>query len=85
MAKRSKAQVEKTQWGLQYVLPGAERKLSVAKEQPIYPVEGDQFVIPGAEPITTRELLRRRLAAPIKPRCGQKSIRGTALFDAERG
>lgn len=84
MAKRSKSQVEKTSWGYQYVLPGAERKLSAAKEQPTYPVEGDQFVIPGAESITTRELLRRKLAAPIRPRCGQKSIRGTALFDTQR-
>ena len=84
MAKRLKPTVEKTQWGLQYVLPGAERVMPAAAEQPVYPVEGDQFVIPGAEPITTHELLRRKLAAPIKPRCGQKSIRGTALFDTRR-
>ena len=81
MPKRSKAQVEKTSWGLQYVLPGAERKISAAKERPVYPVEGDQFVIPGAEPITTRELLRRKLAAPIKPRCGQKGIPLNAQSD----
>ena len=84
MAKRSKAQVEKTPWGLQYVLPGAEQKIATTKAQPAYPVEGDQFVIPGAESITTRELLQRKLAAPIKPRCGQRSIRATALFDVQR-
>ena len=79
------AQVEETQWGYQYVLPGAERIFSVAAEQPTYPAEGNQFVIPGAEQITTRELLQRKLAAPIRPRCGQTSIRGTALFDTQRG
>ena len=84
MARRSKLPLEKTQWGWQYVLPGAEQIISVAAKQPTYPVEGDQFVIPGAEPITTRDLLQRRIAAPIKPRCGQKSIRGTALFDAQQ-
>ena len=68
MKNRTEAPVEKTNWGWQYVLPGAEQKISVAVKQPAYPVEGDQFVIPGAEPITTSELLRRKLAAPIRPR-----------------
>ena len=82
MKNRTEAPVEKTMSGWQYVLPGAERKMSIAAERPAYQVDGDQFVIPAAEAITTRQLLRRKLAAPIRPRRGQKSVRGTALFDA---
>jgi len=80
MAKQPKYQVEKTDIGLQYVIPGAERVLPVASPSAQYTTEGAQFVIPGAEQISTRELLTRLMAQPIRPRRGQKSLRGTALF-----
>ncbi|MHB1204171.1 MAG: hypothetical protein ACYCZX_01280 [Rhodospirillaceae bacterium] len=83
MPKRSKPQVEETQWGPQYVLPGAERIAVAAKTQPHRPREGDQFVFPGTEPITTGELLGRKMAR-LKPRRGQKSGRGAALFETDR-
>ena len=83
MAKRSNPAIEQTQWGWQYVLPGAERIKPAVTRPPDYSVEGQQFVLPGAEKISIREFLQRKLRAPIRPRCGQKSIHGTALLNKQ--
>ena len=80
MATQPKYQFEKTNIGLQYVIPGAERVLPVTTPSAQFTSEGSQFVIPGAEPISTRELISRKMAEPLKPRRGQKSLLGTALF-----
>ena len=73
MPKRPKPQVEETQWGPQYVLPGAEQV--AAHLHPTRPIEGDQFVFPG---------LGKKRTAAAKPGCGPKGIRGTASFDTDR-
>jgi len=70
--------IERTAAGLQYVLPGAERRLP--PEPRTYPSEGAQLVIPGAERIGDRELAARLAARPLRPRTRQRSLRGTALF-----
>ena len=80
MAKRRKYKVEKTNVGLQYVIPGAERVVPVAAPAIEYATEGAQFVIPGAEQISTRELVSRMMAQPISPRSRQRGLAGTALF-----
>ena len=80
MAKRQKYQVEKTSVGLQFVIPGTERAMLAPSPSRPYETDGVQFVIPGAEQIGTGELLMRKMAEPLKPRRGQKSLIGTALF-----
>ena len=80
MAKRQKYQVEKTSVGMQFVIPGTEQVMTAAAPSLLYETEGGQFVIPGAERIGTGELLMRKMAEPLKPRRGQKSLIGTALF-----
>lgn len=84
MAKRPQYQVEKTNIGLQYVIPGAERVLSRAIPPPRYAAEGAQLVIPGTERISTREFLMRKMAGPVRPRRNQRSLAGTALFGTGR-
>ena len=69
---------ERTVAGLQYVIPGAERRHPLRARA--YPSEGAQLVIPGAERISTRALLARRMAAPLVPRRGQRSLNSTPLF-----
>jgi hypothetical protein len=71
---------EPTATGLQYVIPGTERPPAKTPKRPAYAAEGDQLVIPGAEPIGTRALIERLAARPIRPSRGQKSPAGTALF-----
>ncbi len=63
------------------MIPGTERPARARPpKRPAYAAEGDQLVIPGAEPIGTRALLERLAARPIRPSRGQKSLAGTALF-----
>ena len=80
MAKRQKYQVEKTSVGMQFVIPGTERVMPAAIPSQPYETDGVQFVIRGAEQIGSGELLMRKMAEPLKPRRGQKSLIGTALF-----
>jgi hypothetical protein len=78
---RSSFTAERTAAGLQYVIPGTERPAPPKRPaRPVYGSEGDQLVIPGAEPIGTRALLERRAARPLRPARAQKSLAGTALF-----
>jgi hypothetical protein len=69
---------ESTPAGVQYVLPGAERRLPPRPKR--YASDGDQFVLPGTERISTRALLQRRMAQPIGLRCGQRPAQTTPLF-----
>ena len=69
---------ERTRAGLQYVIPGAERRESQRSQH--YPREGAQLVIPGAERISVRELLQRRMMQGIASRRGQRSVDATPLF-----
>ena len=74
--------VERTQAGFQFVIPGTERHIPVARPQ--YPTDGSQLVIPGAERISGKRLLNRMMKMPLRPRVGQRSIAGTALFGSVR-
>ena len=69
---------ERTPIGMQYVIPGTERP--VRPKRRVYRADGDQLVIPGAERISTGEYLARLAEKPIRPRRGQRGLRGTALF-----
>jgi hypothetical protein len=52
-------QIERTRSGLQYLIPGTERRTLPKCARPEHEREGDQYMIPGAEPISTRDLLAR--------------------------
>jgi hypothetical protein len=51
-------QIERTRSGLQYLIPGTERRTLPKCGKPEHGREGDQYVIPGAEPIPTRDCWR---------------------------
>ena len=70
--------LEKTNIGMQYVIPGTERP--VKAKQRTYTTEENQFVIPGAERISTTEHLSRLAEKPLVARRGQVGLRGTGLF-----
>jgi len=70
--------VEKTNIGLQYVIPGTERPVKPKRQ--IFKADGDQLVIPGAERISTKEYLSRLAEKPLMARRGQIGLRGTELF-----
>ncbi len=74
--------IEKTEFGLQYVIPGMERIKK--SERPVFKADrtpaGDQLVIPGAETISTKEYLTRLAGKPLVPRRGQIGLRGAELF-----
>jgi hypothetical protein len=78
--------IEKTIFGLQYVIPGMERIRK--SKQPVFEADktpaGDQLVIPGAETISTKEYLVRLAGKPLLPRRGQIGLQGTELFRRER-
>ena len=81
---RSEFQVEKTAFGLQYVIPGTKR---IVKSKPRafkadWTPAGDQLVIPGAEKISTIEYVARLAEKPMTPRRGQIGLRGMGLFGA---
>lgn len=70
--------IEKTAIGLQYVIPGTERPVKPIRR--VYKSDGDQFVIPGAERISTKQYIARLADKPLVGRRGQAGVRGTALF-----
>jgi hypothetical protein len=72
--------VERTAVGLQYVIPGAERQLPRVTDRTKYAVEGEQLVIPGADPVPAKELYSRLALKPLRPRRAQVSLHGTTLF-----
>lgn len=69
---------ERTSAGLQYVLPGAERRRPPRPKR--YARDGDQFVLPGAERISIGELLRRRMEGRIVARRRQLPAQTAPLF-----
>ncbi|MGH6676722.1 MAG: hypothetical protein ACRECE_10955 [Xanthobacteraceae bacterium] len=71
-------EVECTRAGMQYVIPGTERRLPPPR--PAYPRDGAQLVIPGAERISARALLNPRMTKPLIGRRGQRSMKATPLF-----
>ncbi len=82
---RSEYQVEKTAFGLQYVIPGTKR---IAKSKPRafkadWTPAGDQLVIPGAEKISTVEYVARLAEKPLTPRRGQIGLRGMGLLSSQ--
>ncbi len=70
--------LEKTNIGMQYVIPGTERP--VKRKRRVYNADGNQLVIPGAERISTQEHLSRLADKPLVARRGQVGLRGTGLF-----
>ena len=80
MAAAGKYTIERTSSGLQYLIPGTERRTRPKSTKPELPREGDQYMIPGAEPISTKELLSRLAGKPIQPRRAQRGLTGASLF-----
>lgn len=72
--------VERTAVGLQYVIPGAEKKPPRATDRIKYASEGEQLVIPGADPVPIKDLFSRMASKPLRPRRAQVSLYGTVLF-----
>jgi hypothetical protein len=70
--------IEKTNIGIQYVIPGTERPIKLKRRT--YKSDGNQFVIPGAERISTKEHLSRLTEKPLASRRGQIGLRGLELF-----
>jgi hypothetical protein len=60
-------------------LNGDERPVS-----PRYTQEGAQYVIPGAERISDRELIERHMGSKLLPRRGQQPAERTPLFRLPR-
>ena len=76
--------IEHTPCSLQYVIPGTEVRTPPNSIKPELPREGDQYMIPGTEPISTRELLSRLADKPIQPRRPQRGLAGAELFQSIR-
>jgi hypothetical protein len=70
--------IEKTNIGMQYVIPGTERP--VKPNHHTFKTDGNQFVIPGVERISTTEYLSWLAEKPLAARRGQIGLRGTGLF-----
>jgi hypothetical protein len=70
--------IEKTNIGIQYVIPGTERPIK--PKQRTYKTDGNQFVILGAERISTTKYLSRLADKPLASRRGQIGLRGLGLF-----
>jgi hypothetical protein len=70
--------IEKTAAGLQCVILGAERV--PRPRQTIPKAEGAQYIIPGAERISTAEHVARLIDKPLRPRRRQVGLHGTSLF-----
>lgn len=70
--------VERTKAGLQFVLPGAERRTA---PRSVYSAEPTgQLLVPGVEPVTDRDRLALLAAMPLRPRKGQRPLPATGLF-----
>ena len=80
LAARGKSVVttERTNAGLQYVLPGAERR--TAPRSVCSMDSTGQLLMPGYEPTSEQELLSHRAGLPLAPRRGQKPVEYTPLF-----
>ena len=74
--------VEHTRAGLQYIIPGTEKPVRVPRIK--YASDGSQFVIPGAEQVSAKILLKRFMEKPLRARVGQRSLAATPLFGAAR-
>ena len=72
--------VEKTRAGWQFVIPGCEAAAGSRPDAPEYSQDGRQFVMPGAEKLSDRDLLQRAADAPIRPRRGQRPLPASGLF-----
>lgn len=76
--------IEKTKDGWQYVIPGTERIIPKRSKRNSFKVDiidgHSQYVIPGAEQKSIREMLVRKMSQPITVRKRQKSFVGTPLF-----
>ncbi len=70
--------IEKTNTGMQCVIPGTERPIKLKRRT--YKSDGNQFVIPGAERISTTEHLSRLAEKPLAAMRVQIGLRGTRLF-----
>jgi len=68
MAAAETYPIERTASGVQYLIPGTELRTRPKPTKPELPREGDQYMFPGTEPISTRELLSRLASRPIGPR-----------------
>jgi hypothetical protein len=74
--------VERTKAGQQFVIPGTEKPIPKPRKK--YASDGSQLVIPGAEQISEKALLKRLMRKPFRPRVGQRSLSGTSLFGNAR-
>jgi hypothetical protein len=76
--------MEKTKDGWQYVIPGTERIVPKRRKRKSFNVDmvdgQSQYVIPGAEQTSIREMLLRKMSQPITVRKRQKSLVGSPLF-----
>lgn len=76
--------IEKTKDGWQYVIPGTERITPKPLKRKLFNVDlvdgQSQYVIPGAEQASIREMLVRKMSQPMTIRKRQKSLVGTPLF-----
>jgi hypothetical protein len=70
--------VEKTNIGMQYVIPGTEQPVKAKRRA--YKADGNQLVIPGAERISTAEHLSRLAEKPMVARRRQVELQGVGLF-----
>jgi hypothetical protein len=69
---------ERTPLGLQYLIPGVEPRQPPNVRK--YARDGNQLVLPGAERISIRQLLQRRMAEQMAARKRQRPIQATPLF-----
>lgn len=72
------AKTERTAAGVQYVIPGVERRTaprSIYSEEPT-----GQLLIPGVEPVSDQDRLRRQAEAPLHARLRQRSLPASGLF-----
>jgi len=75
MAAAENYPIEQTASGVQYLIPGTERRTRPKSTKSELPREGDQYMFPGTEPISTRELLLRLVSKPIRPRSTRRKRR----------
>jgi hypothetical protein len=72
------SRTEKTPAGIQYVIPGAERRTApgcVFSQEP-----WGQLLIPGVEPVSAADRLRLRARTPLRPKRPQQAPPATGLF-----
>lgn len=52
--------IEKTKYGDQYIIPGAEKRIRPAKKKQFYKLEGNQYCLPGTDPKLQKNRLPRK-------------------------